>query len=414
MPPCDVESTMAMFAAAMSTCPLAPPCQPPDLESSPPYSRIQDARAIIARMSGDDQDRSGRPDPEALLRHVEAAERAKGRGSLKIFLGYASGVGKSFRMFDEGRRRRERGEDVVVAAVQPDMPGDVAKILTQLEVIPTQCVSGIPVIDVSVVLRRRPQVCLIDGLAYDNPPGSRHAKRYQDVEALRAAGISVLTSINIEFIEEQQPLIERITGRTRTETVPQRVIDSADEVVVVDAPPDVLRESTGPVDAATRAHQLAQLRERALLLAADVVDRQLEAYLELHGIQPTWGTQERILVCMTPRANAAAMLASGRRNADRFHGELFAIYVNQPNLTPEDQGRLARNVTLAKAQQAQIDILDGKNPVRAILEYARAHGITQLFLGHNLQRTWRGRLAGSPLDRLIDEAEGMDVRVLPH
>jgi two-component system sensor histidine kinase KdpD len=294
------------------------------------------------------------------------------------------------------------------------MPGDVAKILTQLEVIPTQCVSGIPVIDVSVVLRRRPQVCLIDGLAYDNPPGSRHAKRYQDVEALRAAGISVLTSINIEFIEEQQPAIERITGRTRTETVPQRVIDSADEVVVVDAPPDVLGESTGPVDSALRAHQLAQLRERALLLAADVVDRQLEAYLELHGIEPTWGTQERILVCMTPRANAAAMLASGRRNADRFHGELFAIYVNQPNLTPEDQSRLARNVTLAKAQQAQVDILDGKNPVRAILDYARAHGITQLFLGHNLQRTWRGRLAGSPLDRLIDEAEGMDVRVFPH
>jgi two-component system, OmpR family, sensor histidine kinase KdpD len=214
-----------------------------------------------------------------------------------------------------------------------------------------------------------------------------------------------MTTINIELIAEQQPVIQRILGRTQKVTVPQRVIDAADEVVVVDAAPDQV-----PGD----AHQLSQLRERALLLTADVVDRQLEGYLELHGVQPTWGTQERILVCMTPRANAAAMLASGRRNADRFHGELFAIYVNQPNLTPEDRSALARNVILARAQQAQIDILEGKDAVRAIVDYARAQGITQLFLGHNLRRDWRARLTGSPLDRLIDEAEGMDVRVFPH
>jgi two-component system sensor histidine kinase KdpD len=351
-------------------------------------------------------DRAGRPDPEALLRQVQAAEQARDRGALKIFLGYASGVGKSFRMFDEGRRRRERGEDVVVAAVQPDMSDEVARVLAQLEVIPSPVIEGVPVIDVPAVLKRRPQMCLIDGLAYDNPPGSPHPKRYQDVEQLLQAGISVMATINIEFIDEQQPVIQRILGRTRQETVPQRVIDAADEVVIVDAPPD-------PTDAAS-AQQLSQLRDRALLLTADVVDRQLESYLELHGIQPTWGTQERILVCMTPRANAAAMLASGRRNADRFHGELFAIYVSQPNLTPEDRSALARNVTLARAQQAHIDILEGKDPVRAILDYARTQGITQLFLGHNLRRDWRARLTGSPLDRLIEEAEGMDVRVFPH
>ncbi len=367
----------------------------------------------------DDQDRAGRPDPEALLRHVEAAEQAARRGSLKIFLGYASGVGKSFRMFDEGRRRRERGEDVVVAAVQTEVSSDVANVLVKLEVIASLSIDGIPVIDVAAILRRRPQVCLVDGLAYDNPPGSRNARRYQDVEELLNAGISVLTSINIELIEEQQPFIERLTGHTCAQTVPQRVIDAADEVVVVDAPPDVLLDRRPHPDGidpdpSVRAHQLSQLRERALLLTADVVDRQLEAYLELHGIQPTWGTQERILVCMTPRANAAAMLASGRRNADRFHGELFAIYVNQPNLTPEDRSALARNVTLARAQQAKVDILEGRNPVRAILDYARAQGITQLFLGHNLRRNWQARLTGSPLDRLIEEAEGMDVRVFPH
>jgi two-component system sensor histidine kinase KdpD len=357
-------------------------------------------------------DRSGRPDPEALLRHVQAAEQARHRGALKIFLGYAPGVGKSFRMLDEGRRRRERGEDVVVAAVQPDVSGEVAKILAQLEVIASHIVAGIPVIDVPAILKRRPQLCLVDGLAYDNPPGSRNPKRYQDVEELLQAGISVMSTINIELIEEQQPVMQRILGRTRTDTVPQRLIDSADEVVIVDAPPASTDQQLEP--GTSRAHQLSQLRERALLLTADVVDRQLEGYLALHGIQPTWGTQERILVCMTPRANAAAMLASGRRNADRFHGELFAIYVNQPNLTPEDRSALARNVTLARAQQAQVDTLDGKDAVRAILDYARAQGITQLFLGHNLRRDWRARLTGSPLDRLIDEAEGMDVRVFPH
>ncbi len=309
---------------------------------------------------------SAHRDPEALLRQIEAAERAEHRGQLKIFLGYASGVGKSFRLFDEGRRRHERGEDVVVAATQPDSPPDVLQVIRTLETIPTREVGGVPVIDVPAILARRPQVCLIDGVAYDNPPGSRHRKRFEDVEELLEAGISVLTSINLEYIAEQQEFVRGVLGKTKTETVPQDFIDRADEVVVVDAPPEA--------DAAIEAHQLSQLRQRALLLTADVVDRQLEAYLRLHGLQSSWGTQERILVCMTPRANAAKMLASGRRNADRFHGELFAIYVTQDNLTPEDRMALERNATLARAQQAHVEILEGKDPIKTILEYAQERG----------------------------------------
>jgi two-component system sensor histidine kinase KdpD len=357
-------------------------------------------------MPPDQRDGNARRDPEALLRHAQAAERAATRGPLKIFLGYASGIGKSFRMFDEGRRRHERGEDVVVAAMQPDMDPEVELVARKMEVIPTLTIAGAPVIDVAAVLRRRPQVCLIDGLAYDNPPGSRHAQRCQDVDELLAAGIGVTTSLNIEYIEEQQDFVEGVTGRRRRETVPQSFIDQAEEVVVVDAPPD----ATTPEE----AESLSKLRQRALLLTADVVDQQLEAYLQLHGVHSTWGTQERILVCMTPRANAAAMLASGRRNADRFHGELFAIYVNQTNLTPEDRSALDRNVMLARAQQAQIDVLDGKDPIATILAYARSQGITQLFVGHNLRQSLRTRLTGTLLDRLIDEAEGIDVRVFPH
>src|SRR5215470_20193068 len=127
-------------------------------------------------------------DPDALLRQIEAAERAEKHGQLKVFLGYASGVGKSFKLFDEGRRRRERGEDVVVAAMQPQSAPETAQVIRALEVIPTRDAGGVPIVDVPAVLKRRPQVCLIDGLAYDNPPGSRHAKRYQDVEELLEAG----------------------------------------------------------------------------------------------------------------------------------------------------------------------------------------------------------------------------------
>jgi len=344
-------------------------------------------------------------DPEALLRQIEIAERAARRGQLKIFLGYASGVGKSFRLFDEGRRRHERGEDVVVAARQPGVAPGIEETIRSLERIPTTEISGVPVIDVAAVIARRPQVCLVDGLAYDNPAGSRHAHRHEDVDELLGAGISVMTSINLEYIAEEQEFVGRVLGRGKTEMVPQAFIDRADEVVVVDASPDAA--------AAIDAHQLSQLRQRALLLTADVVDRQLESYLRLHGIQPSWGTQERILVCMTPRANAARMLGSGRRNADRFHGELFAVYVMQRNLTDEDRMALERNVTLARAQQAHVETLEGRDPIRTILDYARGHGITQIFVGHNLRRTWRSRLGGTPLDRLIRDAEGIDVRVFP-
>ncbi|HEY7286869.1 MAG TPA: universal stress protein [Vicinamibacterales bacterium] len=340
-------------------------------------------------------------DPEALLRQAEAAERAERRGQLKIFLGYAAGVGKSFKLFDEGRRRRARGEDVIVAATQPALSPESAIVVRMLPTIPTIDAGGVPVIDVPAVLARRPQVVLVDGLAYDNPSGSRHARRYQEIEELLDAGISVMTSINLAYIAEQQEFVRGVLGTTKSETVPQDFIDQADEVVVVDAPPGGDNQ------------ELSQLRQRALLLTADVVDRQLEAYLKLHGIQSTWGTQERILVCMTPRANAARMLASGRRNADRFHGELRAIYVMQDNLTAEDRMALDRNVTLARAQQAHVETLEGKDPVETILDYARANGITQIFVGHNLRRRWRNRLGGTALDRLIRDAEGIDVRVFP-
>ena len=205
------------------------------------------------------QDSAQRPTPEQLLAEVEREERRKRRGRLKVFLGYAGGVGKSFQMLDEGRRRRERGEDVVVCALQPEYPPEVRSVLQKLEIIPLLKTGGAESIDVPAVIRRHPQVALIDGLAYENPPGSPNAHRWQDVEQLLDSGISVVTTVNLQYLEKHQDDVERITGKRASCTIPRGFLDqSADEIVVVDAPAEksVLRGTT-PGDRAALACRTA-------------------------------------------------------------------------------------------------------------------------------------------------------------
>jgi two-component system sensor histidine kinase KdpD len=362
-----------------------------------------------------------RPDPEQLLRQLQAEEQFYRRGRLKIFLGYAGGVGKSFRMLDEARRRLERNkEDVVVGATQPKVSPEVDALLQRLPVIPLRVVDGVATMDVEAILRRHPQVCVVDGLAYDNPPGSLHPKRWQDVEHLLSSGIAVIASVNLQHIEERRAEVERITGKHVTETVPESFLRNADEIEIVDAPPDfALQHDPGPLlangtrSATSLPQQLSALREIALLLAADVVDYQLEAYLTRHGIQQLWGAHERILVCVSPYADAADIIASGRRNADRFHGELFAAYVNRPEITPEERTVLERNLAQARAAGARIEALDGEDPADTIMQFARAHGITQIFLGNRMSNSWWDRIFGTPVEHLIRAAENIDVRVFP-
>ncbi len=358
-----------------------------------------------------------RPDPDKLLRQVEAQEEFESHGRLKIFLGYASGVGKSFRMLDEGRRRRMRGEDVVVGAIQPVASPEVEALLRNLEVIPPKIIDGIPVLDVEAVLRRRPQVCLIDGLAYDHPLGAPRPKRWQDAEELLKSGISVVGTINIQYIEGRQEEIERITGKTVTQTVPLSFLKTAEEIEVVDAPPELCLERTS--GEASResgrpmARQLSELREIALLLTAEVVDHQLEEYLKRHGIEQTWGVQERILVCISAHPNGALMIASGRRNADRFHGELFVVHVNEAPLAEEENTVMNANLGRAREAGADVEVLEGEDAVGSIMRFAREHGVTQIFLGHSTHQGWRKRLFGSFVERMIRAAEGIDVRVFP-
>ena len=356
--------------------------------------------------------------PEELLQQVQAEENYERRGKLKVFLGYASGVGKSFRMLDEGRRRHERGQDVVVGAIQPKTSPETDALLTKMQVIPLKLVEGVPVMDVQAILARHPAVCLVDGLAYDNPPGSANPSRWQDVEQLLEAGISVISSVNIQYIDELRDRVERITHKSVKQTVPLSFLHSADEVVVVDAPPEMCMtrasDAQNEVEVSSEAQKLSELREIALLLAADVVDRQLEAYLQRNGITQTFGAQERILVCVTPRANAAAMIESGRRNAERFHGDLTVAYVSQPEISADDQAALDRNLAMARDAQAHVELLDGEDPVDTILDFARERGITQIFVGHSAREKWWQRLIGTPLDRLIRGANDIDVRVFPH
>ncbi len=359
-----------------------------------------------------------RPDPEKLLRQVEAEERDERRGRLKVFLGYASGVGKSFRMLDEARRRTERGQDVVVGAIQAVRTPEVEALLAPLEVIPPRMVNGTPVMDLGAILRRHPESCVVDGLAYDNPPGSENPWRWRDVEQILRAGISVIGSVNIQYIDELREQVEKVTGKHITQTIPKRFISSADEIVLVDAPPDLALseegEGAGEGAGLSRQQRLSALREIALVLAADVVDKQLEAYLERHGIENLWGTQERILVCLTPRAKAASMIEAGRRNADRFHGELFACYVEQAELSPEDRASLDGNLALVREARANLEILHGEDPIPEIMRLSRERGITQIFIGHSLRESWWDRIFGGPVDRFIRAAEGIDVRVFPH
>ncbi len=349
-----------------------------------------------------------RPDPGELLRRVQADERRESRGRLKVFLGYAPRVGKSLRMFDEGRRRKVRGQDVVVGALQQPVSPEIQAVIDRLEVIP----QSENAIDLVSLFRRHPQTVLIDGLAQSNPPGSRNPQRWQDVRDLLDRGISVITALNIQHIREKQDEVEGITGKRAAHSVPQEFLQEADEIEVVDAPPEALLEGAAAANM-PNARQLLALRELALLLAADIIERQLQEYLDEHGVAQRWGAQERILVCLTPRSSALDMLYSGRRNATRFHGALLAAYVEQGGLGENDRKRLNSNMDLARQMGAEVHSLHGQDFVTAILDFARDQRITQLFIGHSM-RDGRKPFGRGPVDRLIDAADDFDVRVFPH
>ena len=224
----------------------------------------------------------------------------------------------------------------------------------------------------------------------------------------------MIASINVQYVCELREQVEAITGKHVDQTVPLSFIQSADEVEIVDAPPEAPMERSADeqVEIRKREERLSKLRELALVVTADIVDHQLNDYLERHAIKQHFGAHERILVCITPRANLQEMMEIAQITARRFHGELTVAYVKQANISPEDQSALDARLAIANAAGAHVEILEGNDPADAILAFARSRGITQLFVGHS-QRTGLARLKGSPLDKLIWEGHGIDVCVFP-
>jgi len=290
----------------------------------------------------------------------------------------------------------------IVGALQHQVPPDVKGLLNSLEIVPMLDGDGVPVMDVPAILSRRPQVCLVDGLAYDNPAPSRHAHRWQDVEELLSAGINVVGSVNLQYIDDQCEAVEQITGKRVTQTIPRAFLNTADEIVIVDAPCDSTTE------------QLPLLREKALLLSADVIDSGLQRFQQSHGIEPAWGGHESLLVCLTAHANVTSLIASARRSASRFHCDVVGVYVKQPRLSNNARRTLEEILEQARAAGMRVDALEGNDPVETVVQYARSHGVTQIFVGHGIRRNWWARLFGSPVSKLIRAAHGMDVRVVPN
>jgi two-component system, OmpR family, sensor histidine kinase KdpD len=360
-----------------------------------------------------------RPTPERLLQQVQAEENKRWGAKLKIFLGYAPGVGKSYRMLDEARRRHERDEDVVVGAVQGRHSEEVQCLLQKLEVIPPLQTPEGESVDLDAILRRAPQVCVIDPLAAQNASGSRNPHRWQDVQELLRNGISILTTVNLLHVEEYTEKVQAITGKQTAQTIPKSFLLAADDIVIVDVPPGLCLSRQGEKLTSTgisnsQERQLSELRELALLLTAEVVDAQLESYVHAHGIEPVFGTHERFLVCITPECDAQSMIDSGKRNKERFQGELHVVYVCRTCVSGDERAAIESYLESAREGGATTEVVENDDPIEAITEFAREKRITQIFIGHGSRESWRDRLFGDPVLRLIRATDGIDVRVFPH
>ena len=356
------------------------------------------------------------------------------RGRLKVFLGAAPGVGKTYRMLDEGHRRTARGTDVVVAFVECHQRRHTLDMLAGLEVVPRRSVeyrgTELSEMDLDAVLARHPAVALVDELPHTNPPGSRHAKRWQDVEALLAAGIDVVTTVNIQHLESVNDVVEKITEVPQRETVPDEVVRRAYQIELVDMPADALRRRLAhgnvyapeKVDAALanyfRVGNLTALRELALLWVAGRVDEALRHYRSEHGIGGVWETKERVVVALTGGPEGGTLIRRAARIADRSAGgDLLAVHVARSDglATGSSPAALAGQRQLVESLGGSYHSLVGDNVSTALLEFARAAGATQLVLGTSrrgrLERLLTGRGIG---ESTVTSSEEIDVHIVTH
>jgi len=353
-------------------------------------------------------------------------------GKLTIFLGAAAGVGKTYAMLEAALARLSEGMDVVVGQIVTHGRSDTEAMLKQFMVIPSRSLRYenriVFEMDLDAVLARCPQIVLIDGLAHTNIRGSRHNKRYLDVQELLKAGISVYTTLNIQHLETLNDIVTKITGVTVLETVPDQVLESAYQIQLIDIPPEELiqRFKDGKVfvpDQATeelkkffRPGNINALRELALRYTAQRVDRQLESYMQVHGIDGPWPTGEKILVCISASPFSAQLIRIAKRMAERVQGEWFAVHVETLHRSPiseADKESMARNFRLAEELGAEIIGLIGNNVVEEILELARKRNVSQIIIGKPEHTRFWEIIHGSIVDKVIRHSHGMSIHVIP-
>ena len=341
-----------------------------------------------------------RPDPDKLLAQIQAEEQVQNRGHLKVFLGYAAGVGKTYAMLEAAHQRKNEGVDVVVGYVETHKRVETEALLNGLEVIPRSQITyhniQVTEMDIDAILKRQPRLVLVDELAHTNVPGSRHAKRYADVVELLEAGIDVYTTLNIQHIESLNDVVAQITGMKVRETIPDSVIDAVTDIELIDLPPDELiqRLKEGKVyisDQAQRAIEqffrkgnLTALRELAMRRAAERVDVQMRLYMRASAIPGPWPASERLLVCISPGALGERLIRTARRLADELNAEWFAVYVETPGharLSQEQRDQVAKSLRLAEELGARTRTLPGESVANAVLDYAHRHNITKIIAG---------------------------------
>jgi two-component system sensor histidine kinase KdpD len=370
-----------------------------------------------------------RPDPDDLLKQAQAEEPARGR--LKIFLGYAAGVGKTYAMLEAAHQRQKQAVDVVVGYVETHGRVETEAFISGLDVLPRMEFEyhgvKLPELDVDAVIRRHPALVLVDEFAHSNAPGSRHTKRYLDVEEILDAGIDVYTTLNVQHLESLNDVVAQVTGVVVSETVPDRVLDEASEIEVIDLPPDELlaRLQEGKVyvpEQAKRAIQkffrkgnLSALRELSLRRAAERVDDQMRAYMRTRAIPGPWAAGERLLVCISPNPLAEKLVRTTRRLADELNAEWFALYVDvasKPDLNPSNRERINQSLQLAEELGGRSSTITGHSFAETVLDYARKQNITKIVVGKPIRPRWRELLAGSVLDQLIYASGDIDVYVI--
>ena len=370
-----------------------------------------------------------RPSAEQLLERLKTQDRAR----LRVYIGAAPGVGKTYSLLQDAHLLRREGIDVVIGLIETYGRQDTEAQIGDLEVVPRRRVDYRSVVleemDVDAILARNPQMCVVDELAHTNVPGSRHEKRYEDVLELLANGISVMTAVNIQHLETLNDAVGRVTGVRVRETVPDTFLDRADEVVNVDVTVEELRSRLrqGKVYKPEKVEQaltnffregnLSTLRELALRAVADEVGEKAASLRQREGLEPAL-IPERVMVCMSSNAEAARVIRAGARIAGRLGARWYAVYVETPREAPariasNDRDALGRNIKLAETLGATVVRVKADRPADGLIAFAKREGITHVIFGQTARTRWEIVWKGSTLNRFLEEVRDAAIQVVP-